>query len=147
MRSHLEVAMSEITVDRLRAAAGEVLRDVPEVAAAYAYGSRIRGRALPLSDLDFAVVLATVAHRVDPLLAERISSRIATRLGSPVEIDAHVADDLPLPVRGRVVTTGVLVYERDPVRRVEFETATRRLYFDFLPLLERDARDGIRSGG
>ena len=139
--------MAEVTVDRLRAVAGAVLRDVPEVAAAYAYGSRIRGRPLPLSDQDLAVVLAAPARRADPLLAERVAARIATALGSAVEIDAHVADDLPLPVRGRVVTTGVLIYERDAVRRVEFETATRRLYFDFLPLLERDAREGIRSRG
>lgn len=137
--------MEKIELERVSQALNGILRDVPEVAAAYAYGSRVRGRALPLSDLDLAFVLAADAERDDPLLAERLSARLASELGVSVEIDAHVAQDLPLPVRGRVVTDGILVYERDPVRRVEFETSTRRLYFDFLPLLERDAREGIRA--
>ncbi len=117
------------------------------IAAAYAYGSRTSGRVLPLSDLDLAFVLVPDASRDDPLLAERLAARIASALGTSVEVDAHVAEDLPLPVQGRIVTTGVLLFERDPARRVEFETSTRRLYFDFLPLLERDARAGLRSRG
>lgn len=135
------------SVDHLRSAAAEVLDQFPEVAAAYLYGSAASGRTLPLSDLDLAIVLSQGAARNDPLLAERIAGRLAGALSTSVEIDAHVADDLPLPVRGRVVTEGVLLYERDPARRVEFETSTRRLYFDFLPLLERDAREGLQARG
>jgi hypothetical protein len=52
----------------------------------------------------------------------------------------------PLPVQGRVVTTGVLLFEREPVRRMAFETMTRRLYFDFLPFIERDARIALGAG-
>ncbi len=139
--------MEQISLDRVRAAVTEVLQDVPVIAAAYAYGSRTSGRVLPLSDLDLAFVLVPDASRDDPLLAERLAARIASALGTAVEVDAHVAEDLPLPVQGRIVTTGVLLFERDPARRVEFETSTRRLYFDFLPLLERDARAGLRSRG
>lgn len=139
--------MDTASLDRLRRAVSTVLADAPGLAAAYAYGSRIHGRALPLSDLDLAFVLDHDVEREDPLLAERLAGRIALALGTGVEIDAHVADDLPLPVRGRVVTQGVLLCERNPVRRVEFETSTRRLYFDFLPLLERDAREGLRALG
>ncbi len=94
-----------------------------------------------------AVVLRDSKARDDPLLAERLSVRIAHELDAGIEVDAHLADDLPLPVRGRMLTSGVLLYEADPSRRVEFETATRRLYFDFLPLIERDAREGILSDG
>lgn len=139
--------MQQMPLDRIRAAVAEVLEAVPEVAAAYLYGSRARGAELPLSDLDLAFVLRRDARPNDPLLAERLAARIATSLGVPVEVDAHVADDLPLPVRGRVVTSGLLVFERDPVRRVDFETSTRRLYFDFLPLFERDAREGLLALG
>lgn len=138
--------MEEISVARLRHAAKEVLDRFEGVAAAYAHGSRVRGRPLPLSDLDLVVVLSKEGETDDPLRAERISSLLASELRTSVEIDAHLAEDLPLPVLGRVVTRGVLIYERDPVRRVDFETSTRRLYFDFLPLLRRDARAGIRAG-
>lgn len=144
---HLVERMETISIEELRSTVGAVLEPVDEVAAAYAYGSRVRGRPLPLSDLDIGFVLEADARREDPLLAERLAARIATALGTGIEIDAHIADDLPLSVRGRMVTEGLLIYERDASRRVEFETDTRRLYFDFLPLLERDAREGLRARG
>lgn len=118
---------------------------MPEIVAVYLYGSTLGGRVSPLSDVDLALVLTDDPE--DPLFAERVAARVGEELGGDIEIDAHVAADLPLPVRGRVVTQGRLIYERDPSSRVEFETATRRLYFDFLPLLERDAREGLRAGG
>jgi len=139
--------MEPVSLDRLADILPGILADVPDIAAVYAYGSRVSGRPLPPSDLDLAVVLTRDAARDDPLLAERLSVTVGRALGTSVEIDAHVADDLPLPVRGRVVTEGKLVFESDPSRRVDFETSTRRLYFDFLPFLERDAREGILSGG
>jgi predicted nucleotidyltransferase len=107
----------------------------------------VAGRPSLLSDLDVAFVLVAGAKRDDPLFAERLASGLAVALDSAVEIDANVVDDLPLPVLGRVVTEGILLYESDPVRRVEFETSTRRLYFDFLPFLERDAREGLKARG
>ena len=139
--------MNDVSLDRVRVVMSQVLSDVPEVAAAYAYGSRFAGRPMPGSDLDIALVLAAGVRGDDPLLAERVAGRVASELQASVEIDAHIADDLPLPVQGRVVTQGVLVFERDPVRRVDFETSTRRLYFDFLPFLERDAKIGLAARG
>lgn len=139
--------MKQISMDELRAALSRILAELPSVAAAYAYGSRVSGDATGRSDLDLALVLRGDADRDDPLLAERVSARLATVLRTPVEIDAHLADDLPLRIRGRIVTSGVLLYEADPSARVEFETSTRRLYFDFLPFIERDAREALRSSG
>lgn len=139
--------MQEFSLEQVREAVRRVLEEEPRVAAAYAYGSRVRGRPLPFSDVDLALVTREGGAPDDPLFAERLSARIATRLGTGVEVDAHLAEGLPLPVRGRVVTEGVLLYERDPVRRVRFETSTRRLYFDFLPYLRRDAREGLLAGG
>jgi len=139
--------MDELSLDRVREVVCRVLEPEARVVAAYAYGSRVDGRPLPLSDLDLALVLSGEPPQEDPLFAERLAARIATTLGTGIEVDAHLAECLPLGVRGRVVTSGVLLYERDPVRRVEFETSTRRLYFDFLPILERDAREGLAAGG
>lgn len=140
--------VSGLSLEQLRSALATVLRDVPAVAAAYAYGSRVRGRPLAFSDLDLALVpVEPDAGEADPLLAERVAARLAAALGVPFEVDAHLTDRLPLPVRGRVVTEGLLVFERDPSRRVAFETATRREYFDFLPTLKRDARAALRAGG
>ncbi len=130
------------TPDGVRTALAVVAEGIPELAAAYLYGSAVTGNAGPGSDLDIALVLVDGAEP-GPLFAETVSARLAERLGFAGEVDAHRVDHLPLPVRGRVVTEGVLVFERDPERRVEFETSTRRLYFDFLPFLERDAREAL----
>lgn len=135
----------EPSVERIAAAVARAVEGVREIAAVYLYGSSLAGRISRLSDIDLALVLPDEPD--DPLFAERIAARVGEELGGDIEIDAHVAADLPLPVRGRVVTRGRLIYERDPSCRVEFETATRRLYFDFLPLLERDAREGLQAGG
>lgn len=125
-----------------------MLSECPEVAAAYAFGSRVTGPRLPSSDLDLAFVLSDEADAsFDPLLPERLAARIAETLRTPIEVDAHLAAHLPLNVQRRVVTEGILLYESDPKRRVEFETHTRRLYFDFLPFIERDARKALLRGG
>ena len=137
-----------LSVDHLREVIGRVLSASPEIAAAYAFGSRIGGRPLPSSDLDLAFVARRDADlAADPLLAERLTARIAAELESSLEIDGLLADRLPLNVRGRVVTEGLLLYEAEPERRVDFETSTRRLYFDFLPFIERDAREALLGGG
>jgi len=139
--------MNDPTLERLRDALGRVLGDFPEIVAAYAYGSRVSGQPLPLSDLDIALVVRGAAASDDPLLAERVAARLTLEFDSAPELDVHIASSLPLPVRGRVVTDGVLLYETDPSTRVEFETSTRRLYFDFLPFLERDTRESLLAGG
>ncbi|MEX2611110.1 MAG: nucleotidyltransferase domain-containing protein [Gemmatimonadota bacterium] len=123
----------------------QVARTLPDLAAVYAYGSRARGSAHEGSDLDLALLLHPGA-RPGPLFAETLAVRLEECLDSRMEVDAHLVDHLPLPVLGRVVTEGVLVFERNASLRVEFEVATRRLYFDFLPLLERDAREGLTRG-
>lgn len=137
----------QVALERIRAAVERVVGELEEVAAVYLYGSQVTAGASPLSDIDLALVLFDDRQPADPLFAERVAARIATELGTEVEIDAHIAGGLPLAVQGRIVTTGVLLFERDAKRRVEFETSTRRLYFDFLPLLERDAREALRSDG
>lgn len=136
----------ETSLERIRDAVVRALTGVPEIAAVYLYGSQATGTALPISDIDLALVLSADARPDDPLFAERIAVRIAEALGTSLEIDAHTVDALPLAVLGRIVTTGILLFERDPSRRVEFETSTRRLYFDFLPFLERDAREALHGG-
>jgi len=146
-------ARMRIDLNLLREAARRAFGVDGGVAAAYAYGSQVSGRALPTSDLDIAVV-ADTGVEIDPLFPERLAVRLVETLercgegARPVpDLDVRLVDHLPLALRGRIVTEGVLIFESDPVRRVEFETDTRRAYFDFLPLIERDAREGLIAGG
>ena len=43
----------------------------------------------------------------------------------------------PLDLLHRVLRDGILVLDRDPLRRAEFELAARTQYMDFLPVLLR----------
>lgn len=133
------------SIEELHATVSAVAGEVPELAAVYLYGSRAAGTDAAGSDMDLALVL-TAGAEPGPLFAETIASRVGERLAFTLEVDAHRVDHLPLPVLGRVVTEGVLLFERDASRRVEFETSTRRLYFDFQPFMERDIRESFGRG-
>ncbi len=118
-------AEQELGIDHLREVVSRVLSGSPEIAAAYAFGSRVSGRPLRFIDLDLAFASRKDADLAeDPLLAERLSARIAAELRTSMEVDGHLAARLPLNVRGRVVTEGVLLYEADPKRRACASGAT-----------------------
>lgn len=136
-----------IDLPHLREAARSAFAERDDVLCAYAFGSRVSGRPLPDSDLDVAVVVPPDREEADPLLVERLANRLSEALGPRIDIDCRSASSLPLALRGRIVTEGVLLYEGDAVERVRFETDVRRLYFDFLTLIERDAREGLIAGG
>ena len=69
-------------------------------------------------------------------------------------VDVRAINEAPLTVQGRIVQQGVLLYERDRARRVAFEVATRKRYFDFAPVarrlrdafLQRVHREGLLYG-
>ena len=81
-----------------------------------------------------------VSEDLSPLERLKLTLRIQLDLTDQADIfkaDVRIINDAPLVLRGRVVTEGVLVYVRDEVERVEFETATRTRYFDYLPVHKR----------
>jgi hypothetical protein len=63
-----------------------------------------------------------------------VSDDLAVRLDEVV-----VLDRAPLPLQGRVLTEGHVVWSRDERRRVRFTVETLSRYFDILPtILEQD---------
>ena len=121
------------------------------VDAAYVYGSVARGTATLLSDIDIALLLKKAISPYDRLKLElTIQDDIETTCGLS-SADVRSINDAPLMVQGRIVQEGRLVYERDHVRRINFEVMTRKRYFDFAPVarrlqkafLDRVHKDGI----
>lgn len=115
--------------ERLRAAAAAVMADEP-VLAVYLFGSRARGTARPDSDVDVAVLLDGVA--ADDRL--EVQLRLARLLADRSEIgglDLVVLDGAPLPLRGRVVQEGRVVFSADEPARIEHESRTAREFFDY----------------
>ncbi len=123
----------------------EALRDEEKVGAAYLYGSVARGEDSRLSDVDVALV-ATRDLRPDergPLL--RRAAVKAGRLAPGRSFDIRFLDELPTTIRGRAISDGVLVFERDPVARVRAEVAARLDYHDFLLFEREGAREGLKG--
>lgn len=116
--------------------AGRILAQYP-VDAAYVYGSVARGTMTPFSDVDLALLLTTPLLPYERLKMElTIQGDVEAACGlSPVDVRA--INEAPLTVRGRIVQQGVLIHEQDRARRVAFEVATRKRYFDFAPVARR----------
>lgn len=130
-------------------AVSRAVAEHPEVAAAYLYGSAAAGRSTPLSDVDVALLFVEegVGERRRSVIAAAVGSEVARRVrdgrGPAREVEVRDLEALPLAVTGSVLTEGELARSADDVRRVRFEELTRRRYFDFLPILRRDAREGL----
>ena len=120
----------------------DALDDEERVAAVYVYGSVARGEHTALSDVDVAIVAKTEmgsSERGD--LLRRITLKLG-RLVPGRTFDVRLLDELPTAVRGRVVSEGTLLAEKDPVARVRAEVATRLAYHDF----QHFEREGTREG-
>jgi len=121
-------------IKQLREAADRIFSPNP-VALAYLHGSQASGQATPLSDVDVAVVTDEALPPRDRL---RLEFTLETALAAVLDrdVDVRIINKAPLAVRGKVVQTGVLLYSRDDTTRIDFETAVRSAYFDFLPVLQ-----------
>jgi predicted nucleotidyltransferase len=106
---------------------------------AYLYGSVVDGTTLPASDVDIGLVL-NPGCALSAYERVRLEFNIAAEVGRRCnlrEADVRSIDTAPLTVQGMVVTEGILLYSRDEEFRVQYEVYTRKLYFDFLPVVEK----------
>jgi predicted nucleotidyltransferase len=116
---------------------------IPEgIVAIYPYGSSISERLREESDIDIAILPLhnTTGEERLVLIAkiEGIVSKILKDKGisRPVSIADLRGRFIPVTLQYKIVTEGILLYERDAVEKSEFENAVKREYFDFIPYLE-----------
>jgi hypothetical protein len=62
-----------------------------------------------------------------------VATELETRCPDLPEVDIRVINLAPLTFQGQVLYYGILLYSRDEIRRVEFETSLRSAYFDYQP--------------
>jgi len=102
---------------------------------AYLYGSYSTGNVHPFSDLDIGVYIDDVSDIKYLKLELSLSLEIDVKIGSGVRAEVRIINNLPLVILGKMITEGTLIYSRDEVVRVDFETSVRSAYFDFLPVI------------
>lgn len=122
--------MDAALLERLRVAAESVFQHSP-VLVAYAYGSRVSGRARPASDLDVGYYLT--GYRKGAVLSVREEGRLASALADAVgmEVDLRNLAEGPLELRGRVLEEGVRIYAADESERVALERYVLSRYHDY----------------
>ncbi|MEE8587476.1 MAG: nucleotidyltransferase domain-containing protein [Acidobacteriota bacterium] len=105
------------------------------VIAAYLFGSRARGSAGNRSDADVAVLFAQDPPRTFEGLSLGLEAELERFLELPVQVVTlnHAYADLI----HRVLRDGLLLLDRDPSRRIQFEVRARNEYFDLQPILCR----------
>jgi hypothetical protein len=124
-----------------------------DIQAAYIFGSVAQGRARPDSDIDIAVLLG---RRLPDARALRYRLKVAGELGAALrrnDVQLVILNDAPPLLAHRVLSRGVLVFERSRAARVRFHVQTASRYADMVPTMERyvdrlkqDVREG-RLGG
>ena len=115
-----------------------LMKAYPFIAAAYQFGSTIRGQEGPMSDVDIAI-LVDEEHapsgidllRIELLLAYEIQKHL-----NIAEVDLSTLNHQRLTFQHTVLRTGQLIYEADPKYRIRFMQNVIQAYIDFRPTLE-----------
>ena len=125
-----------INIESLRRIA-ESFFDGHPVLFAYLFGSLARGDSHAFSDIDIAVYIEGLDAEGRTRLSLNLSLDFEEKTGINTPCDIRVINDLPLTVKGEIVTQGKLIYSCSETERVEFEKNVRMAYFDFQPVIRR----------
>lgn len=117
----------------------------------YIFGSQIKGKPSPLSDIDIAIFLdekLSKSERFD--LRLYLIAKVCNILGSR-EVDLIVLNDVPPRLYFNVLKNGQILYSRDELKRIRSEVKVMSQYLDqkFYQdrhdriLLEQIRKDGI----
>lgn len=114
----------------------------PELLAVYLFGSQAEGRAGPRSDVDLALLARLDLPR--PFLWRREdqwASELSRLLAPHCTADVFVLNLAPLSVRFQVITLGRILWTSDALAVSDFESYTRRRYWDLSPYQEAYQRN------
>lgn len=95
---------------------------------AYLFGGLVQYGWRPLSDVDIAVWIRS--GPLSPELKLDLMGQIMDALGTE-EIDLVFLNEAPISLAGRVLEHCRLVLDSDPFARHAYESAVRRMFYDF----------------
>jgi predicted nucleotidyltransferase len=126
--------MTKINIEKII----PLFRTYPFIAAAYQYGSTVRGQEGPLSDLDITILVdeEQAPSRVELLRIELLLAyELHKQLGIP-EVDLITLNHQRLTMQHGVLRTGKLIYDANPKYRIRFTQMVIQAYLDFQPTLK-----------
>ena len=117
----------------------EVFEKNEEVQFAYLYGSvAMRAQTLE-SDIDVAVYLKPMNINDFVRTEEKLSIALIMRLHND-RVDLRVLNALPFLMQYTVLRDGILIFSRNELERVDFETQVMIRFFDLKPYLDEYRR-------
>lgn len=135
--------MSEGNSERLAHAIAQATESLPEIQAAFLFGSQASGRARAESDIDVAVLLDT---DLAPIGARERLRRVLEALAEHIaadRLDLVILNDAPPALAFQVLKHGKLALERDRTALHRFRVVTYSRHSDFVAV-ERFFRDATR---
>jgi uncharacterized protein len=117
------------------------LAEDPRLEALWLFGSRARGEADSLSDVDLAA-LARLDASPDELWDCQLAwTDIANRTLKTDEVAVQALNRMPVALRQSILRDARLLWARSPERTADFEAATLQRYLDMKPYLDRYDRE------
>ena len=116
-----------------------IFKDSP-VLFAYLFGSFATGFVHPFSDIDIAVYTEGVSSEKSLGLELSLSLQFDNKLDCKAKSEVRIINNLPLVIKGQIISDGFLIFSDNDVERVDFETRVRSAYFDFLPVIQNYQR-------
>lgn len=130
-------------IKRALPAIKKILSQEDSIVAAYLYGSQVADKALKHSDIDIALLIEPKTKFTLNKLLDLMRKIEKETLLAPIDI--RILNEMPLPLQGRVLIKGVLFYSSKEKLRIDYEVKTLKLYFDYLPYLQRMRKDFIKK--
>lgn len=110
-----------------------------DVLAIYLFGSRAVEGAHELSDYDYAILTKDNHHKKGDELYESlydIFCEVSPRTLKNDVIDIVYLKQVGLELRYHVIRHGKVLYDKDPVARLDYEAQTMLFYCDYRPILD-----------
>ncbi|MGQ4914451.1 MAG: type VII toxin-antitoxin system MntA family adenylyltransferase antitoxin [Candidatus Asgardarchaeia archaeon] len=121
-----------LDLDKIKNTLRKLFEKDDNVEFAYVFGSVIKGKTHPLSDIDVAVYLKDDSIRK----VVELNAKIVDALGD--NVDFVVLNKAPYSLRYIIISEGVLIFSRNENLRIDFESKAMLLGID-----EKEALDAI----
>ena len=107
-----------------------------EVIFSYLYGSITQNKLSQLSDIDIAVYLKEDVnkysrHRIRLELIGKLESIFGSK-----RVDLVILNDIGILLSFEIINSGIVLYQSDELKRLEFEENTIKFYLDFKPIAD-----------
>jgi predicted nucleotidyltransferase len=122
----------------------EMLNKRSHIIFAYLFGSRVKGYANEMSDWDIAIYLKTPLKESNRWPAFELEAEVSRIIGGTIQV---IVLNNPLsPVFAfEILKDGIVLLDRDPNLRMDFENRMLRYYYDWQYFLKRQMEAERRS--